>query len=126
MATWGLLEFKEYKARGVEGKQGAAGPPGPVTIIDVNGETVITGPAGADGKDAEVKFQVIRVLEGMNTIVLPEPADVPEIGLYYYKDTYFEITDPVFKLSNGLIVGKFYRNRIQNITFLKANGVWVN
>jgi hypothetical protein len=113
--------------RGQDGTQGSVGPPGPTTVITVDGtETIITGPPGLNGTDGEVKFLIIRVIDGMHTIILPNPAEIVETALYYYKDVPFEITDPVFKLSNGLIVGKFYRNRMQNITFLKAGDTWIN
>jgi hypothetical protein len=113
---------------GAEGKQGPQGVPGIATVIhDVDGKTsTITGAAGVNGKDGIVSFKSIRVLEGQFEIILPSLESVTESGLYYYKDSDHTETDTTFKLSNGLIVGKFYHHRIQNITFFKGNNTWIN
>ena len=113
---------------GSEGKQGAQGVPGIATVIhDSDGKTTtITGAPGANGKDGIVSFKSIRVLEGQFEIILPSLESVTESGLYYYKDSDHTEADTTFKLSTGLIVGKFYHHRIQNITFFKANNSWVN
>ena len=113
---------------GAEGKQGAQGVPGIATVIhDVDGKTsTITGAAGVNGKDGVVSFKSIRVIPTQFEIILPSPESVTESGLYYYKDFLIADTDTTFKLSNGLIVGKFYHHRIQNITFFKGNNTWIN
>jgi hypothetical protein len=112
---------------GAEGKQGAQGVPGIATVTQANGTTTtITGAAGVNGKDGVVSFKSIRVLEGQFEIILPSLESVTESGLYYYKDSDHTETDTTFKLSNGLIVGKFYHHRIQNITFFKGNNTWIN
>jgi hypothetical protein len=111
---------------GPDGIQGPMGPPGIATTTTVDGETtVITGAPGINGTNGTVQFQVIRVLPNQMNIILPEPTDVTETGLYYYKDGVHE-TDITFYQSNGLMVAKFYHNRIQHITFLKAGNLWIN
>jgi hypothetical protein len=108
------------------GLQGPIGDPGEVKIITVEGDTTtITGPAGINGKDAKFEFQKIRVNDGVFSIVLPDPTTIAETGLYYYKDSITE-TDTTFTLHSGLVVGKFYAMRLQNILFLKSGNMWIN
>jgi hypothetical protein len=107
------------------GLHGPAGDPGEVTVIESDGETIITGPAGLDGKDAKFEFQRIRVNDGVYSIVLPDPTTIAENGINYYKDSMTE-TDTTFTLSNGLVVGKFYAMRMQNMLFLKSGNLWIN
>jgi hypothetical protein len=111
---------------GAEGKQGPIGPAGIATVTTATGgTTVITGPAGKDGKNGIVEYQVEQILDGMNAVILPNAADFVKNGLYYYKNDTTD-TDTVFTQQNGLVVGKFYSNHIQNITFFKAGNMWIN
>jgi hypothetical protein len=67
---------------------------------------------------------VIKVLGTMSSIALPAPDTVVEAGLYYYKDQESDVNTTFFY--NGNQIGKFYHHRLQNITFLKADGKWTN
>ena len=97
-----------------------------VVVAEVEGgERVISGQDGAKGEDGKVEFKIIRVLANQVIINLPVASDTTESGLYYYKDEVVE-NDTVFKTHSGLNVGKFYANRIQHITFLKAGDLWIN
>jgi hypothetical protein len=117
--------------KGEDGKDGTNGTNGVTTTVSVDGtETVVSGlngtngTNGTNGVDGKVDFKSIRVSDGMVSINLPPLNEVDEAGLYYYKDSLTE-TNTTFYF-NGVAVGKFYYHRIQNITFLKANGKWVN
>ena len=92
--------------------------------MKLDGKDGQNGQNGQNGEDGEVKFLVVRVVDSMFTITLPDPATVVESGIYYYKDQLNE-TNTIF-LYNGVQLGKFYFNRKQNITFLKADGRWTN
>ena len=111
-----LLTLKQ----GDKGDKGDKGDDG--KIITVDDETKVIH--GEDGKDGEVKFLVVHVVDGMFTITLPDPATVVESGIYYYKDQQNETNTTFFY--NDVQLGKFYFNRKQNITSLKADGRWTN
>ena len=72
------------------------------------------------------EFKVIPVLDNTEIFTLPDPADIPESGLYFIKDEFFASTDTTFKLHTGEIVGKMYHNRKQTLMLLKVGGVWRN
>ena len=74
----------------------------------------------------QVAFKVIVVLDNTEIFTLPDPADIPESGLYFIKDELFASTDTTFKLHTGEIVGKMYHNRKQTLMLWKVGGVWRN
>ena len=55
--------------------------------LSTNGDGVTISP--------EIKFKVVVVLDNTDTLTLPDPADIPESGLYFVKDELFASTDNV-------------------------------
>jgi hypothetical protein len=86
--------------------------------LPTNGDGVTIAP--------EIKFKVVVVLDNTDTFTLPDPADIPESGLYFVKDELFASTDTTFKLHTGEVVGRMYHDSKQTMMFLKVGGVWRN
>ena len=128
MSTFNEVHAQDYYHRGelidfsLRGKDGEDGKTITVTVDGT--ETIING---LDGKDANIEFQIIKVVDGMFTIVLPVASAIPEFGLYYYKD--ITETNTTFTDSNGNIMGNFYHHRKQHIKFQKSgrgdDAIWI-
>jgi hypothetical protein len=107
---------------GLTGLTGARGPPGEVTVITAEGEpTMIMGPKGDPGPEAKFEWDSVEVVEGMSNITVTSLKN----GVYYYK-TVPTSNDTVFKLADGSIMGKFYAEHVQTISFLKMGSTFVN